>query len=73
MADNRSGNEDSDDEWRAYHGRSHIWEHFLLKKDKKSVKWKVCQRSYVYNSQTSSHAHHLEKEHGVKRKIISRC
>ena len=66
-----AGNEDkddTDDEWRAYNGRSHIWEHFLLKKDKKSVKCKVCQRSYVYNSQTSSHAHHLEKEHGIKRK-----
>ena len=63
-----SSEESRDEEWIKFKGRSKVWEHFHVNKDKSKVQCKLCERTYVFCSSTANFWHHLTKEHGIKQK-----
>ena len=68
MASNEESRESRDEEWFKFKGRSKVWEHFQVNKDKSKVQCKLCERTYVFCSSTANFWNHLAKEHGIKQK-----
>ena len=63
-----ASNQESREEWIKFKGRSKVWEHFHVNKDKSKVQCKHCEKIYIYCSSTANFQHHLTKEHGIQPK-----
>ena len=58
--------ESRDEGWTKFKGRSKVWEHFEVNRDKSRAKCKICERTYVFCSATANFRNHLIKEHDIK-------
>ena len=54
------------EEWIKFNGRSKVWEHFQVNKDKSKVQCKLCEKIYVFCSSTANFWNHLTREHDIK-------
>ena len=61
-----SSRESRDEGWTKFKGRSKVWEHFEVNRDKTKAKCKLCERTYVFCSATANFRNHLIKEHDIK-------